>query len=166
MVRLFWFRAFWFRMISVHTLSCFCFLWFGSTPPSLLSPVFFFGGSGLMAPYGRPVISSTNRRQFGISSFITLPPSALYRANRPILCARLDLLPGTSFYGCFHGSVDTNKLSLYMDFPFLAKNSSNDELPDFRILSRIAGTFPGRFPCAYPPWISILASAGTEDIVL
>ena len=49
---------------------------------------FFFGGSGLMAPYGRPVISSTNRRQFGISSFITMPPSSLYRANQPILCAR------------------------------------------------------------------------------
>ena len=160
MVRLFWFRAFWFRMISVHTLSCFCFLWFGSTPPSLLSPVFFFGGSGLMAPYGRPVISSTNRRQFGISSFITLPPSELYRANQPILCARLDLLPGTSFYGCFHGSVDTNKSNQYMDFPSLVKNSSDDELPDFRFLCRIVGTFPGQSPCACPPWPSIPATAG------
>lgn len=166
MVRLFWFRAFWFRMISVHTLSCFCFLWFDSTPPSLLSPVFFFGGSGLMVPYGRPVIPSTNRRQFGISSFITLLPSALYRANQPILCARLDLLPGTSSDVPLHGSVDTNKLNQYMDFPFLAKNSSDDELPDFRISCRIVGTFPGQSSYADPLSLSMLETADIPNILL
>ncbi len=62
--------------------------------------------------------------------------------------------------------MDTNKLNQYMDFTFLAKNSSNDELPDFRISCRIVGTFPGQSSCADPLSLSMLEIADISDILL
>lgn len=92
--------------------------------------------------------------------------SAPYKADQPNLCAHPGLLSCTSSGVPLHGSVDTNKPDQYMDFPSLVKNSSDDELPDFRFLCRIAGTFPGQSPCACPPWPSIPATAGNQDMIL